>query len=97
VVRGPCAGRVDPLLVLHALREPIGGVLVAGCTPGECHYKEGNSIEQSRLVLLQMMMTDLGLDARRVRFARFGAADRGQFERTLAEMAAELSVKEGAA
>jgi len=91
VVRVPCSGRVDPLFVLHALREPVGGVLVAGCTPGECHYKEGNSIEQSRLLLLQMMMGHLGMDARRVRFARFGAADRGQFERTLAEMMGELA------
>ena len=96
VVSVPCSGRVDPLFVLHALRTPadgapVDGVLVAGCTPGECHYKEGNSIEQSRLLLLQMMMTNLGMDARRVRFARFGAADRGKFEQTLAEMATELA------
>ena len=91
IVRVPCSGQVDPLFVLHALRQPVGGVLVAGCAVGECHYKEGNTIEQSRLSLLQMMMSHLGMDARRLRFARFGAADRGLFERTVAEMAAELA------
>jgi len=42
IVRVPCSGRVDPLLVVKAFMEGADGVLVSGCHPRDCHYAEGN-------------------------------------------------------
>ncbi len=95
IVHVPCSGRVDPLLVLFALQQGADGVLVAGCKPGECHYRQGNYIEHGRLLLLQEMMTEMRMPPERVRFAQFGAADRGKFAQTVKEMGRDLATLDG--
>jgi hypothetical protein len=42
VIRVMCSGRVDPVLAATALLHGADGVLIAGCHPGDCHYREGN-------------------------------------------------------
>ena len=42
MIRVMCSGRVDPNFVLKALSLGADGVMIAGCHPGECHYKSGN-------------------------------------------------------
>jgi len=42
VVRVMCSGRVNPMLVVHALQQGADGVLISGCHPGDCHYTQGN-------------------------------------------------------
>ena len=42
VVKVPCTGRVDVLLMLKAFESGVDGVYVAGCMEGECHYLRGN-------------------------------------------------------
>ena len=53
VVRVMCTGRVDPQFVLKAYDEGADGVLILGCHPGDCHYKEQNyrMIQRHRLLL----------------------------------------------
>ena len=36
-----CSGRVDPQMVLDAFSFGMDGVLILGCHPGDCHYREG--------------------------------------------------------
>lgn len=95
VVNVPCSGRVDPLFVLFALKQGADGVLVIGCQPGECHYKEGNLVESGRLSLLKSVMDEMGADVRRVRFGRLGAADRGKFVGLVDGMVADLAALNG--
>ena len=91
IVNVPCSGRVDPLLILIALTEGADGVLVAGCTGGECHYKQGNIIEKGRVALLNSALGSAGLPAGKVRFAQFGAADRGKFAQVVEQMVGALA------
>jgi len=42
VIKVTCTGRVDPLFLITAYLRGADGVLVVGCWPGQCHYKEGN-------------------------------------------------------
>ena len=42
IVRLLCSGRFDPAFVLEAFREGADGVMILGCHPGDCHYKDGN-------------------------------------------------------
>jgi coenzyme F420-reducing hydrogenase delta subunit/Pyruvate/2-oxoacid:ferredoxin oxidoreductase delta subunit len=91
VVNVPCSGRVDPLLILVALNEGADGVLVAGCTGGECHYKQGNMIEKGRVALLNSALGSAGLPKGKVRFEQFGAADRGKFTQVVERMVGALA------
>jgi len=65
IVRVPCSGRVNPMLVLRCFQEGADGVLVAGCHPGDCHYQEGNYYARRRMHLLRELLDFVGIDRRR--------------------------------
>ena len=75
IVRLPCTGRVDPLLILKAFQEGADGVLVSGCHPGDCHYNEGNYHARRRLEVLARMLPALGIDAGRFHYTWVSASE----------------------
>ncbi len=79
-VRVMCSGRVDPQLVLEALRAGADGVLVLGCHPGDCHYKEGNYRARNRMALLRPLLAQFGISADRVTIDWVGAAEGDRFQ-----------------
>ncbi len=87
IVRLPCSGRVDPLLVLKAFQEGADGVLVSGCHPGDCHYNEGNYYARRRLELLRRMMPAYGIDPERFRYTWVSASEGARW----AEMVGEFT------
>lgn len=91
IVRVPCSGRVDPVLVLKALSMGADGVLVAGCHPGECHYRRGNLFARRRLVLLSEMLELFGYDRRRFRVEWISASEGERVACVAAEMAGDLA------
>lgn len=74
-IRVMCSGRIDPTLVLKALREGADGVMIAGCHPGECHYAEGNIKALRRFVLLQRTLKQLGVEEERVQLVWASASE----------------------
>ena len=74
-IRVMCSGRVEPDLVLKALREGADGVLIAGCHPGECHYIEGNLKTLRRYTLLKRMLTQFGIEEERVQLVWASASE----------------------
>ncbi len=74
-IRVMCSGRVEPDLVLKALREGADGVMIAGCHPGECHYVEGNIKALRRYSLLKRMLRQLGLEEERVQLVWASASE----------------------
>lgn len=89
----PCSGRVDPIFILLALRSGANGVLVAGCQPGQCHYKQGTRIAQGRMRILQHILHQMGIDSRRVRFVQIGTEERGRFPALVMQMLADLKAQ----
>lgn len=81
IVRVPCSGRVDPQWVLMALDQGADGVLILGCPPGNCHYRNGNLQALKRFTLLQRLLHELGIDSARLRLDWVAA---GEGERLLA-------------
>jgi coenzyme F420-reducing hydrogenase delta subunit/NAD-dependent dihydropyrimidine dehydrogenase PreA subunit len=49
VLRVPCAGWVQPLMIERAIRQGALGVLVASCPPDQCSYREGAEWERLRI------------------------------------------------
>ncbi len=90
VIRLMCSGRVDPQFILDALRRGADGVLIGGCHPGDCHYVEGNYKMLRRFQLLQRMLGDLGIDARRVRLEWISAAEGEKVKTVINQMTAQI-------
>lgn len=86
ILRVPCSGRVDPLLVVRAFMEGADGVLVAGCHPGDCHYAEGNYYARRRYALMHRLMEYLGLDPERLQVEWVSASDGVKFAKVVNEL-----------
>jgi coenzyme F420-reducing hydrogenase delta subunit len=50
VVKFPCSGMIQPLMVEAALKAGASGVIVCGCQIGDCYYREGNKMIRERLL-----------------------------------------------
>ena len=89
-IRLMCSGRVDPTFILTALKKGADGVLVVGCHPGDCHYINGNLRTERRVALLKKMLSDLGLDDRRVRLEWISASEGERFAAVVKEFVEEI-------
>ena len=85
VVNTPCTGRVDPSLILTALREGADGVLVIGCQPGECHYQEGNLLARRGVLALKPFLEAIGVDGDRLKLEWISTSERRKVEKTVEE------------
>ena len=50
-----------PRMILLALTQGADGVLVVGCSEGECHYKRGTYLGRSKVALLDTMLAQMGI------------------------------------
>ena len=90
VVRVMCSGRVDPSFILTALSLGADGVLVCGCHPGDCHYSEGNYKCLRRLPLTRRLVSEMGIDPRRVRLEWVSASEGTRFTQVITEFTEEI-------
>jgi F420-non-reducing hydrogenase iron-sulfur subunit len=90
VIKVMCSGRVDPVLVTTALLHGADGVLVAGCHPGDCHYRKGNYYARRRFTILKKTLETLGLDSERVALAWVSASEGPRFSRVTNEFAKKI-------
>lgn len=89
-IRVMCSGRVDPEFILGALKNGADGVLIAGCHPGDCHYVSGNYKTLKRMVILKNLISQLGIDSRRVRLEWISAAEGGKFVEVITDFVKEI-------
>jgi coenzyme F420-reducing hydrogenase delta subunit len=50
VIKFPCSGMIQPLMIEAALKSGASGVIVCGCQIGDCYYREGNKMIRERLL-----------------------------------------------
>lgn len=89
-VRVMCSSRVAPEMVLSALRDGADGVLIVGCHPGSCHFVDGNLKALRRHVLLQQLLSQLGVEPERVRLLWVSASEGAVLAAAVDEMTAGL-------
>lgn len=68
VIRVPCSGRISPLFLLNAVQDGADGIMVCGCAPHKCHFKEGNFRARRQLDAFRNFLIYLGLEPQRIRF-----------------------------
>jgi F420-non-reducing hydrogenase iron-sulfur subunit len=90
VIRVMCSGMVHPNLVIDALTKGADGVLVCGCHPGDCHYREGNLKAQARADAIKLMMQDFGIEEPRFRLEWVSASEAPRFAQVITEMVSEV-------
>lgn len=85
IMRVPCSGRVDPLLIVKCFEEGADAVLVAGCHPGDCHYSEGNYYSRRRFALLRELLDFMGIEKERFRIEWVSASEGKRFAKIVSD------------
>jgi len=85
-IRIMCTGRMDPQFAVRAFDKGADGVLILGCHPGDCHYKEQNyrMIQRHRIFL--RLLEEMGIDRERCRLDFVSAAEGDKYARVIKEM-----------
>ena len=89
-LRVNCSSRVDPTFVIKALMSGADGVLVAGCHPGDCHYKSGNLYTRRRVMMLKTLLETIGIPPDRLRLEWVSASEAIKFAHVVDDFVAEI-------
>ncbi len=71
---------------MKAFEDGVDGILVAGCEEGSCHFKDGNLLAKRRVNYVCGLLTEIGLEADRLRMINIGAADARRFAENMEDM-----------
>lgn len=94
LIRVMCSGRVDPQLMIDALKK-ADLVFVAGChLPNDCHYKTGNHFARTRVTMMQSTLLNLGINPERLQMIFISPSEAKEFASTMEELT-ELAVNLG--
>ena len=75
IVRFPCTGRIDFLLLLKSFAQGADGIIVSGCHPNDCHYTSGNFHARRRWIAFRSVLDLMGVDIRRIQYSWVSAAE----------------------
>ncbi len=90
IIRVQCTGMVHPNLVIDALTNGADGVLICGCHPGDCHYREGNLRAKSRAEAIDLMLQDFAIEPERFRLEWVSASEAPRFAKVVTDMVSDL-------
>ncbi|MFW6134160.1 MAG: hydrogenase iron-sulfur subunit [Elusimicrobiota bacterium] len=90
IIKVMCSGRVDPQHVIKVFKDGADGVMILGCHPGDCHYKEGNYKALRRYHLLRKMLEQYGIEEDRFKLDWVSASEGERFARVVNEMAEKI-------
>ena len=79
IVKVPCTGRVDLLLILKAFESGVDGVYLAGCLEGECHFLRGNLRAKKRVQYVKGLLDEVGLGGNRLEMYNMSSAQGQRF------------------
>jgi len=90
IIRLPCTGKVDAILLMKALEDGADGVFVAGCLEGECHFLEGNLRAKKRVDYVKRLLAEVGTNPARVEMFNLSSAMGGRFAEIVEEMTQKI-------
>lgn len=86
IVRVPCTGKVDVMLMLRAFQKGADGVYCVGCLDGTCHYNTGNLRCRERVDHVQTILDEMGMEKDRVRMYNLSSGEGPTFAAYAKEM-----------
>ncbi|MEA4811940.1 MAG: hydrogenase iron-sulfur subunit [Anaerolineaceae bacterium] len=90
LVKTSCTGRINPLFVLNAIQGGANGVMISGCRPELCHFKEGNLGALRQLQAFRSLLGHIGYEKQRIRFVWMDLQDTGRIQKELTAFEEEL-------
>jgi len=78
-IRVNCSSRLNPAVIIKTLLMGADGVLIAGCHPGDCHYKTGNLYTRRRYMMLKTLLETIGIEPERLRLDWVSASEAIKF------------------
>lgn len=90
IIRLPCTGKVDAILIMKAFEDRADGVFIAGCLEGECHYLKGNLRAKKKVAYVKRLLEEIGTNPQRVEMFNLSSAMGGQFAEFVEEMTARI-------
>ncbi|MGY5873242.1 MAG: hydrogenase iron-sulfur subunit [Candidatus Thorarchaeota archaeon] len=78
-IRVNCSSRLNPAVVIKTLLMGVDGVLIAGCHPGDCHYKTGNLYTRRRYMMLKTLLETIGIEPERLRLEWVSASEANKY------------------
>lgn len=75
IVRLPCTGRIDFLLLLKSFSQGADGIIVSGCHPNDCHYTSGNFHARRRWIAFRSILDLMGVEVQRIQYSWVSAAE----------------------
>jgi coenzyme F420-reducing hydrogenase delta subunit len=101
IVKVPCTGRVDVIMILKAFEAGVDGIYLAGCLEGECHFLKGNLRARKRVNYTKELLKEMGIEPDRVEMYNLSSAQGQRFAQIAQEMTEKIRalgpspVKEG--
>ena len=89
-VRLMCSGRVEPEFALDAFMKGADGVLILGCHPGDCHYKDGNIKARGRYELLLRLLEQFGIEPARCLMDYVSASEGEKFVKIVENFSSKI-------
>ena len=86
IIRLPCTGKVDAIVLMKAFEEGADGVFVAGCLEGQCHYLEGNLRAKKRVAYVKKLLGEIGIEPQRVEMYNLSSAMGSRFTEIVEEV-----------
>jgi len=90
IIRFPCTGRIDFMLLLKAFANGADGIIVSGCHPNDCHYTSGNFHARRRWIVFRRLLDFVGVDVRRIQFSWVSAAEGSKWADVVNNTVAEI-------
>ena len=90
IIKIPCSGRIDPLLIIKALRMGFDGVLISGCHPGDCHYQTGNYLARRRIAITKKLLEYVGVEPERVQTSWVSASEGEKWAQVVSDVTREI-------
>lgn len=90
IIRTMCSGRFDPEFILKAFEKGIDGIIVCGCHPGDCHYREGNLEAEKKVKMTSKLLDAVGIDTRRFHLEWVSASEGAKFANMITEFTETL-------
>jgi len=90
VIKVPCSGRVSSHMIFKAFQKGADAVFVAGCHPGDCHFKSGNIIAEKRIKVVKSILDTIGVEPIRLDFFFISASEGVRFKKVVEEFYAQI-------
>lgn len=90
IIRLPCTGRIDYMMLLKAFASGADGIIVSGCHPNDCHYTSGNFHARRRWIVFRNLIDFMGVDIRRITFSWVSAAEGAKWAEIVNKSVSEI-------